>query len=275
MNFKNMGVSISGKQTDLTSHYYADSVSISESLSEINFSSLGSNAINTATAKAPEGTIDFSFYITTGQEIEAITGHYGKTGFIEVRAGPFTASDSLLQSFDVGLDPQGIMKGSMSYQYYGQISSGSASTPPVPTTIIPAHGASSTLELSSMGVSSAKAVTYSFSQTYNVGFSIGSSTPARVTFENLTKNLDIDTQAQDINFEKSNLTGTSGVCHNEEGEGGFSLKSGTLTIKNLCSESITDLRVSGYLESRSFSSTPNENVQQSLSLVEVSAEGDC
>jgi len=275
MNFKNMAVSISGKQTDLNSHYYAESVSISEQLSELNFASLGSNSINTATAKAPEGTIDVSFYITTGQEIEAITGHYGKTGFIEVQVGPFVASDSLLQSFDIGLDSEGIMKGSMNYQYYGQVTSGSAPSAPAPTTILPAHGAASSLELSSMGVSSAIDVSYSFSQSYNVGFSLGSSAPARVTFESLTKTLGINTQAQDVNFGKSNLTGTSGICHNQDGEDGFSIKSGIINLKNLCNESVATLSVTGYLDSRDLSAGPNENVQQSLTLLEVSAEGDC
>ncbi len=275
MNFRNMAVAISGKQTGLTGKYYADSINISEALGELNFATLGSNAIGTATAKAPEGTISVGFYVTTGEEISAITGHYGKTGFMQVQAGPFIAENSLLQSFNMEFTPDSIVKGSMDFAYYGQIKSGSSTPETGAPVILPAHGAASTLTLESVGVASALSTSYDFSQSFDVGYSIGSAFPARVTFQEMTKSLSIQAQAQDVNFEQSNLTGTSGICHNPSGDAGFSVKSGSVTIKNLCNERVGLLGVTGYLESREFSAAPNENVLQTLNLVETSVEGDC
>ena len=275
LNFKNMAASVSGSDTDLSSSYYANSISISESLSELNFGSLGSNATNSVSAKAPEGTIDLSFYITTGSEITAITGHYGKTGFLEVRAGPFTADKCLLESFNFAIDPVGMVMGSTSYSYYGQIQSGALNPTGSAPTIRPTHGAKSDLNLDSMGVSGAIAISYDVSQSYDIGYTLGQSAPARVTFQELTKNISIDAQAEDVNFSKSNLTGASGVCHTPIGEDGFSLKSGIISLKNLCDEEIASFDFSGYLESRSFESAAGDNVQQSLSLTEVSREGEC
>ena len=275
LNFRNMGVSISGKDSSLTSSYYADSISVSESLSALNFGTLGSNQVATATAKAPEGSLDVSFYITTGQEITAITGHYGRTGFIEVQAGPFKVEDALLQSFNFSVDPLGLIMGSMGYQYYGQLKSGSAAPLPSSPTIKPAHGATSSVQAASIGVSGVLSATYDFSQSYDVGFSIGSSKPARVTFQEMTKSLDIEAQAQDVNFEQSSLTGTSGICLSPSGTAGFSPKSGIVSLKNLCSEQIGVLDVVGFLERRGFDSAPNTNVAESLSIVSVSREGEC
>ena len=270
-----MGVSISGTDTALNSSYYANSVSISESLAELNFGTLGSNSTNSVTAKAPEGSIDVSFYITSGTEINAITGHYGKTGFIEVSAGPFTAKKSLLNSFSLSLEPVGMIMGSMSYNYYGQIESGSIIPISSSPTIQPAHGATSSVDLESVGVSGVIGLTYDFSQSYDVGFSLGQIGPARVTFQEMTKTLSIDAQAQDVSFGKSSLTGESGICHSPEGEDGFSVKSGIISLKNLCNENIAELGVTGYLESRSFDANQTENVLQSLSLLENSREGEC
>jgi len=275
LNFKNMAVSISGSDSDLTGSYYADSVSISESLSELNFATLGSNSNNSVSAKAPEGSIDVSFYITTGNEISAITGHYGKTGFIEVNVGPFKAQKSLLESFSFGLEPLGLIMGSMTYSYYGQIESGTPASISSSPTIVPAHGAKSVIEVESVGVSSAVGLSYDFSQTYDIGYSLGQTGPARVTFQEMTKTLSIDAQAQDVDFSQSSLTGTSGICQNVEGEAGFSVKTGTVTLKNLCDETIGELGVTGFLESRSFDASPNQNVSQSLSITEVSREGEC
>ena len=275
LNFKNMGVSLSGADSNITGSYYANSVSISESLSELNFGTLGSNSSNSVTAKAPEGTIDVSFYITSGTEINAITGHYGRTGFIEVSAGPFKAKKSLLNSFSLSLEPVGMIMGSMNYNYYGQIESGAISPTASSPTIQPAHGATSSVNLDSVGVSGVIGLTYDFSQSYDVGFSLGQVGPARVTFQEMTKTLSVDAQAQDVSFAKSSLTGASGICHSEIGEDGFSLKSGIISLKNLCNESIADLSVTGYLESRSFDANQTENVLQSLSIIETSREGEC
>lgn len=275
LTFENMAVAVSGEDTDLSSSYYANSVSISESLGEINFGSLGSNSTNSVSAKAPEGSIDISFYITTGGEIDAITGHYGKTGFIEVNAGPFKAKKCLLNSFSFALEPLGMVMGSMAYTYYGQIESGSFDATSSSPTIRPAHGAKSDLTLDSMGVSGVLSISYDFSQSYDIGYTLGQSAPARVTFQEMTKNLSIDAQAQDIDFSKSSLTGASGICHAPIGEDGFSLKSGSISLKNLCNEGIAEFNLSGYLESRSFDGAPGENVAQSLAMVEISREGEC
>lgn len=263
-----MAVAISGQK------YYADSASISESLSELNFASLGGNTINTVNAKAPEGSIELSFYITTGNEITNITNQYGKTGFQEVKVGPFTAEKSLLQSFGVQVDPVGVLRGSLNYAYYGQLTSGVGAAPSG-ATIIPAHGAASTVGVTDVGVTSAVGFSYDFSQSFDVAFSIGSSAPARVTFQEMAKELSIDAQAHDTSFSQSALTGSSGICHNASGEAGFSVKTGVLVLKNLCQESIGELGVTGYLETRSFSMEANQNVQQSLSIKEVSVAGEC
>jgi hypothetical protein len=270
-----MGVSISGTDSNLNSSYYANSVGISESLNELNFGTLGGNSVNTVTAKAPEGSIDVSFYITTGTEIDAITGHYGRTGFIEVRAGPFTAKKSLLESFNLSIEPVGMIMGSMNYTYYGQIHSGAAASTASSPTIIPAHGAKSEINFNNIGVSGALGLSYDFSQSYDIGYSLGHVGPARVTFQEMTKTVSIDAQAQDVNFAQSSLTGSSGLCSNITGEEGFSIKSGTIVLKNLCNETISTLGITGYLESRDFSSGPNENVAQSMSLTQVSREGEC
>jgi len=275
MNFKNMAVSISGKDSGLTGKYYADSITISESLGELNFSTLGNTSVGSVTATAPQGTVNLSFYVTTGEEISAITGHYGRTGFIEVQAGPFVATNSLLDSFDIEFTPDSIVKGSMGFTYFGQIHSGSSTPATGAPVIIPAHGAASTLSLQNVGVESARSAAYGFSQSYDVGYSIGGATPARVTFVEMTKTIGIEAQAQDVNFNQSNLTGTSGICQNLSGEPGFSVKSGFVEIKNLCNERVGMLGVTGYLESREFSAAPGENVQQSLNLVETSVEGEC
>tara|TARA_Y100001937_G_C7120806_1_gene332488 strand:- start:6 stop:839 length:834 start_codon:yes stop_codon:yes gene_type:complete len=275
LNFKNMGFSLSGLDSNLNSSYYADSISISESLNELNFGTLGGNSVNTVSARAPEGSIDVSFYITTGAEIDAITGHYGRTGFIELRAGPFTAKQSLLQSFNFAVEPLGMIMGSMNYNYYGQIHSGSAASTPSAPTILPAHGARSSLALENIGVTNAIGVSYDFSQSYDVGYSLGQTGPARVTFQEMTKTISVDAQAQDVSFSQSSLTGNSGLCANLTGEEGFSIKSGTIGLNNLCNENIANLGVTGYIESRDFTASPNENVAQSISLIEVSKEGEC
>ena len=58
------------------------------------------------------------------------------------------------------------------------------------------------------------------------------------------------------------------MCPNPEGSPGFSSKQASVVLKNLCSETVATLDISGYLESRDFSAAPNENVASSFSLTE-------
>ena len=265
-NFENVGAYVSGADS-VGQNFYADSISISEQISEISFSAMGTNNSNTFAASAPEGSIDMSFYITGQSDMTQITGQYGGTGFTTVRAGPFTAEKALLNSFSLSAGPEDFVMGSISYTYCGQISSGASPSTPSNVTLIPAHGAATTVSFEDAGVENGiLGFSYSFSQSFEVDYSIGSEEPSRVTFTEGSIDLDIEGQMQDWNFEKTDLTGTSGLCPQTPGEDGFTPRTCEVAVKNLCGETIVTLPFNGYLNSRSFDVSPNENVRQSISL---------
>tara|TARA_R110002020_G_scaffold166829_1_gene354997 strand:+ start:2048 stop:2872 length:825 start_codon:yes stop_codon:yes gene_type:complete len=261
LQFQNMAASITGQS------YYAKSIQFSEQLSAEYFTSLGMNSFSAVAATQPEGNVSISFYVTTGEEISAITGQYGRTGFVSVKAGPFSTDTALLSSFSVQGDSLGIVEASVDYTYYGQLTSGSA-TSIGSETIIPVHGGATLAEVQDLGVSSILSFDYSVSQTYNVQYGIGSATPQRVSFTEGERTLNLDAQTQDISFSKTSLTGVSGLCPSAIGEGGFVPKTGKVILKNLCGETVSTLDISGYLESRSFDASPGQNVNSSLTFTE-------
>jgi hypothetical protein len=82
-----------------------------------------------------------------------------------------------------------------------------------------------------------------------------------------SRSLDVSNLISDVDYEKTNLTGTSGMCNNQSGEG-FYKRSGFIDLKNLCGNEIGRLDITGYLSSRSFSAEPGGEVVQSLSIEE-------
>ena len=259
--FKNMAASITGQL------YYAKSIEFSEGLDITYFDTLGNYGTSSVLAKAPEGTVSMSFYVTTGEEISAITGQYGKTGFVSVRGGPFSAEKALLSSFSVRGEANGIVEGSVGYNYYGSLTSGSDTTIGS-ATIVPAHGGATVVQASGLGAASVISFDYAVSQSHEVRYGIGSSLPKAVTFQEGTRTLNLQVQTEDLNFAQSSLSGTSGVCPNGEGDAGFSPKVSNIILKNLCEETVCSLDISGYLDSRDFSASPNENVQSTLNITE-------
>lgn len=258
--FKNMITSINGQ------NYYAESVGLSESISIEYFSPMGTKSYSAFPTNQPEGSIDITFYITTGEELNVIESGYARTGFSNIQIGPFSTNQALLSSFSVNSDASNIIRGSLSYSYYGQIQSGQ-----VPdqsgASIIPAHGAASSGSLSDFGASKILSFDYSFSQSFDVKYSLGKTTPSKISLTDATRSLSIDHLISDVEYEKTNLTGSSGLCNNNEGEG-FVKRSGYIELNNLCQNYIGKLDITGYIESRSFSVEPGGEVVQSLQIGE-------
>jgi len=261
LQFQNMAASITGQ------NYYAKSIQFAESLDIEYFDALGTNSFNVVTAQEPQGTISLSFYVTTGEEISAITGQYGKTGFVSVKAGPFSTDSALLSSFSLQGDSVGLVEGSVGYTYYGGLVSGSA-TSIGSKTIIPAHGGATIAEVEDLGASSILSFNYSVSQSYDVRYGIGSDIPLGVTFTEGTRTLGLEAQTQDTSFNQTSLTGADGLCPNPIGEAGLAAKRGNIILKNLCGETVSTVDISGYLESRDFSASPNQNVSSNLTFTE-------
>jgi len=258
VSFKNMKASI-GSQS-----YYAESINISESIDVDSFAALGTKNYNTIARGHPEGSIDIDFYVTTGDEIDMIESGYGSTGFTEVRAGPFIIKNALLNSFSINGSPSDIIRGSISYSYYGQMESGSSPSKSG-ATIIPAHGASSSGRMEDLGVSKMISFDYSFSQNFDVKYSLASSGISRVSYAGGSKTLDIESVLSDVDFEKTNLTGASGLCISESG---FSKRASEIGLYNLCQEHVADLSISGILNSRSLSSSPGSEVIERINISE-------
>ena len=246
--------------------YYAESVSLSESINIEYFAPMGTKNYSAFPASKPEGSIDISFYITTGSELETIKSGYADTGFCNIQVGPFSTNQALLSSFSVSADASNIIKGSLSYSYYGQIESGS-----VPdqsgASIIPAHGAASSGSLGGFGASEILSFEYSFSQSFDVKYSLGSVSPSKIVMTDAARSLSINNLISDVDYEKTNLTGSSGLCDNNDGKG-FTKKSGFIDLRNLCREHIGFLDITGYIESRTFSVEPGGEVMESLQIGE-------
>jgi len=258
--FKNMITSINGQ------NYYAESVGLSESVSIEYFSAMGTKNYSAFPTSKPEGSIDIDFYITTGEELNVIESGYAVTGFSSIQIGPFFTDQALLSSFSVNSDATSIVRGSLSYSYYGQIQSGE-----VPdqsgASIIPAHGAASSGSLQDFGVSRTLNFDYSFDQSYDVKYSLGSVSPTRVSLVEATRSLSIDHLISDVDYEKTNLTGSSGLCYDNSGEG-FVKRSGYIDLNNLCQHNIGKLEITGYIQARSFSVEPGGEVVQTLQIEE-------
>jgi len=248
-----MAVSVNGQD------YYASSISFNESIELTNYAALGSSRMNSVTAKAPE----ISFYVTTGVEISNITGQYGKTGFVSISGGPFFTTKALLGGFSLAGNPNSLIEGTLNYNYYGGLGSGSASSIGG-ATIKPAHGTMTSIDVSNMGASSVLDFDYSVNQSYEVRYGLGSS---------FTANL------EDVNFLDSSLTGTSGICPNEPEDAGFSAKTASMQVKNICNETISALDISGFIQSRDINASPGEKVQTSINITEffpnANISGEC
>ena len=204
--YKNLKTTIDGQD------YYAESVSMSESIDIEYFSPLGTKSSYTFPSNKPEGQVDMTFYLTTGSEISNIEDQYANTGFVALSVGPFSADNALLNSFSVQGSANNIIKASASYTYYGQMSSGSSPSKQS-IEIKPAHGAASTTSLLNIGISDIVEFDYSFSQSFEVKYSLGQNNPSRVIFNDGSKTLQVKSLSSDIDFESTNLTGTNGLCN--------------------------------------------------------------
>lgn len=267
-----MAVSINGQD------YYASSISFNESIELTNYAALGSSRMNSVTAKAPEGSIDISFYVTTGVEISNITGQYGKTGFVSISGGPFFTTKALLGGFSLAGNPNSLIEGTLNYNYYGGLGSGSASSIGG-ATIKPAHGTMTSVDVSNMGASSVLDFDYSVNQSYEVRYGLGSTEPQAVNFQEGTRELSFTANLEDVNFLDSSLTGTSGICPNEPEDAGFSAKTASMQVKNICNETISALDISGFIQSRDINASPGEKVQTSINITEffpnANISGEC
>tara|TARA_X000001036_G_scaffold300940_1_gene280015 strand:- start:2001 stop:2864 length:864 start_codon:yes stop_codon:yes gene_type:complete len=259
-SFKNMIASVNGQ------NYYAESVGLSESISIEYFAPMGTKNYSAFPTSKPEGSIDITFYITTGNELDAIKSGYAETGFSTVEIGPFHTSRALLDSFSVSSDASNIIRGDLSYTYYGQIESGTV-PPKSGASIIPAHGAASSGSLEDFGASRILSFNYSFNQSFDVKYSFGNKNPSSVSMTDATRSLSIENLISDVDYEKTNLTGASGLCKSDQGDG-FTKRSGFIELNNLCNEYVGQLEITGYLESRSFSVEPGGEVIENISIGE-------
>lgn len=261
VHYKNLKTTIDGQD------YYAESVSMSESIDIEYFSPLGTKSSYAFPSNKPKGQIDMTFYITTGSEISNIEDQYGTTGFVSLNAGPFSANNALLNSFSVQGSSNNIIKASASYTYYDQMFSGS--TPSKQSVEIkPAHGAASIASLSNLGISGITEFDYSFSQSFDVKYSLGQSEPSRVIFNDGSKELQVKSLLSDVDFESTNLTGSEGLCNQDPNTDGFSVKNLNISLNNLCSENIGSLNISGYLSERSITADPGGEVIETVKVVE-------
>ena len=258
----------------VTQTYYADSISISENVQIEQRKIMGSNTVGVFAPTPPEGSIDVSFYLTTGMELEHLDNQVGKTGFSSVQVGPLSTSTALLNSYSVEVSSENIVKGAMNYSYYGQLSSGGASSDG-DVTIIPAHGAATAVTLTDLGMQGATNLSYSFSQTFEVDYALSSSSPTKVTVTAGTREVQLDAISSDIDFTQSSLTGASGLCRAEDGYAGFALRQGYVDLYNLCNELVKRITFSGYLVDRGFSIEPNSLTDQSLTIREDLVPEDC
>lgn len=246
--------------------YYAESVSISESIPIETFSALGTKESYVLPINKLEGNINIDFYITSSNQITKITDQYAKNNFINISAGPFSMQKCLLSSFSVDGNSESLIKASCSYNYYNQMTKGS--TPAVQNQDIkPAHGAASTSTLSSFGFSSLLNFQYSFNQTFDIQYEIGSSVPSKTVFNGGDIALSITSIISDITFNTTNLIGTNATCDGSS-SGGVQTKSGTITLKNLCENNVGTIEIDGFLQERSIGTNPGEEITETLKILQ-------
>jgi len=254
--------------------YYADSIEISESLPLEEFTALGTKKSYVVPVNKPEGSISISFYITSGTEISNITNQYAKYNLSTIQAGPYVINDAILNSFSIQGDATSMIKGSVSYNYYSQMSTGS--TPSKSTVeIIPAHGAASQGSLSQFGGSALIDFNYSFNQSFNVDYVLESGNAKTISFGGATESLELSSLVDDFDFAGTSLTGESGLCKDEAGGPGgegFFERSGNIQIKNLCDQNVHELSIVGILDERSVSSSSDGDVMQSVKITKKFVE---
>lgn len=261
LSFKNLKTVVNGQD------YYAESVDISESISIETFSALGTKSSYAFPSNKPEGTVNMTFYVTTGDELSNIENQYAKTDFVSINVGPFQMSHALLNSFSVQGEPSNMIKGSASFNYYGQMTSGS--TPSKSTvSIVPAHGAASAGNFSNAGIDDILSFDYSFGQSHEVQYELGSNQPSKVIFNDANITLSVSALISDVDFAQTNLTGTIGLCGGEPGDIGFSKKNLSVSLNNLCEENVGSLNVNGYIEERSISAEPGQEVIETIKVTE-------
>lgn len=259
--FKNMPVSIDGQT------YYAESVDFSESIGIEEFSALGTKQSYYFPSSKPEGSVNVSFYITNSNEVTNIQNQYSETGFVNVQIGPFTLQNSLLNSFAIAGNSTTLIKGSVSYSYYGQMQKGV--TPSHATAEIkPAHGAASTASMQNFGYSGLLNFDYNFSQSFDVQYQIGGSTPSKVVFNEATIDLQIEGLISDVVFDKTNLTGTNALCDGSAAEEGFYQRQGQINLKNLCENNVGTININGFVQERSMSVEPGGEVVEKVKITE-------
>jgi len=259
--YKNLKTIVDGQT------YYASSVDMSESVTMEDFSALGTKGSYSFPSNKPEGTISMNFYITDSNEVSKLHDQLGQTGFLNVSVGPFTVQNALVNSFSIQGESNNILQASASFSYYGQMSSGS-----VPAkdnaTITPAHAASSTVSFSDVGIQDILSFDYSFSQSYEVKYSLGKVGPSKVVFNDATKEMQVTSLISDVDFAKTNLTGASGLCNDDVNMQGVSKRGASISLNDLCQSGIETLYITGYLTSRDITAEPGGEVVETINIVE-------
>jgi len=247
--------------------YYANSVDMSEGVEMQDFAPMGTAKSYSFPSNKPEGTMNMNFYVTSSSEISKLHDQLGQTGFISLSVGPFSASHALVNSFSIQGEPNSILQASASFTYYGQMSKGSTPTQSN-NTIDPAHGAASTVSLSDVGMSDVVSFDYSFSQSYEVQYSLGSNEPSKVIFNDATKEMQLSALISDVTFSKTSLTGASELCNDDLDTEGVYTRGLSISLKDLCSSVIETLEIDGYLTSRDITAEPGGEVIETVTVAE-------
>jgi hypothetical protein len=258
--YKNLKTTLDGQV------YYANSVSISEGVEMQDFTPLGTTKSYSFPSNKPEGSVDIDFYVTSSSEITKLHDQLGQIRLLSLSVGPFSTSQALVSSFSVRGEPNNILQASASFTYYGQMSKGS--TPAQSNaTIDPAHGASSTVSLSEVGMADVVSFDYSFSQSHEVKYSLGDSAPSKIIFNEATKEMELSALMSDVTFSKTNLTGANELCSGIDSDG-VSRRNLSITLKDLCSSTIETLEIDGYLTSRDITAEPGGEAIETVNVTE-------
>jgi len=134
-------------------------------------------------------------------------------------------------------------------------------------TIDPAHGASSTVSLSEVGMADVVSFDYSFSQSHEVKYSLGDSAPSKIIFNEATKEMELSALMSDVTFSKTNLTGANELCSGIDSDG-VSRRNLSITLKDLCSSTIETLEIDGYLTSRDITAEPGGEAIETVNVTE-------
>ena len=101
----------------------------------------------------------------------------------------------------------------------------------------------------------------SFNQSFDVNYSISGEQPSKVIFNGGSQDLSLEVLISDVDFDKTAMTGSSGLC-------GLTARTAEVNLYNLCGNHVSDLPMSGYLTERSISTTPGSEVVESITITQ-------